>query len=351
MCTALRNTIHNRGYRQINEWLGGLLDFLLALIFLFPALVIMGVCCVLYKIFNWNRGSVIYTGARLGKNRRVFQMYKIRTLAEGTDAQFANEILSPGSGKELRFGRFFRRTRLDELPQIINILKGDMSFVGPRPMRPAIYEKFKDAIPNYDNRFMVKPGLIGYAQLCTPHSAPSRIRALIDNRYVRVRRSILWDLVLIAMTGAFLIKNFLAELALTVRDYGVILTRGRRGRDLRKVRRLKPKHIRVCISDTEFVPLGGIQVILEDINHEALRVRSNADWELDEEVYLRMEIDDLRKGKTKPARAKAFVYRKREAADNDGMRWDYVLFYAPVSLLNRYVVDQYILRQSIVNIF
>ena len=351
MCTALRRTFNHRGYRQINEFLGSAIDLTMALVFLFPALVLMAICCALYKIFNHGRGSVIYKGERLGKNRRIFYMYKIRTLAVGTDAQFNNDILTPNSGAELRFGKFFRRTRLDELPQILNILKGDMSFVGPRPLRPALYEKFKNTIPNYDNRFMVKPGLIGYSQLCTPHSTPKRIRALIDNRYVRIRRTVVWDIVLIALTGLFLVKNVLVELALTVRDYWAVVLHGRRGRDQRKMRRMGSKGIRVWFTDAQFEADAGRETVLLDINYEALRVESDAEFEVSEEVLLRFEIQETKRGKTKPARAKAFVYRKREARQSEAGRWDYVLFYEPVSSLNRYVIDQYILKQSIFTIF
>lgn len=350
MCTALRKTIRHRGYRQINEVMGQAIDFTLALFFLFPAMLIMAVCCVLYKIFNWNRGPVFYRGERLGKNRRVFYMYKIRTLAVGAETQFSADVLTPGSGVELRFGKFFRRTRLDELPQLVNILRGDMSFVGPRPLRPALYEKFKNSIPNYDDRFMVRPGLIGYSQLCTPHSTPKRIRALIDNRYVRIRRNALWDLVLIGLTGFFLGKNFLEELALTVRDYAVVMLRGRKGRDQRKMRRMGPTGIKVSIVEEKEGAGAGVAVYLEDINYEALRMRSSLELALDERVHLRLDIMEPRRKRTKVAKAEGVVYRRTESPDS-GKEWVYVLFYEPSSALNRYVIDQYILKQSIFNIF
>ena len=115
---------------------------------------------------------------------KTFQIYKIRTLATKAESDFANKILSPDSNLELTFGRFLRETRLDELPQLLNILKGDMNILGPRPIRKTIYEKNCKKIKNYGCRFVVKPGLLGLSQILNPHSAPKRIRAVIDQNFV-----------------------------------------------------------------------------------------------------------------------------------------------------------------------
>ena len=185
------------GYRDIHVFFVRAFDFIFALSLLIPAVCIMGLYFILYKIFNRNSGAFIYRGERLGMDKKIFQIYKIRTLTLEYEKNYYSEIFLFGSNSELRFGRFLRWTRLDELPQLFNIIKGDMSFLGPRPLRNTIYLKNREHIPNYERRFLVKPGLIGYAQLLTPHSAPKRIRALIDNHYVVISRNPLWDILFI----------------------------------------------------------------------------------------------------------------------------------------------------------
>jgi lipopolysaccharide/colanic/teichoic acid biosynthesis glycosyltransferase len=112
---------------------------------------------------------VFYRGARVGQAGRVYQMYKFRTLAPDAESR-----LSPFYGPELsvktrleetRLGRGMRVTQLDELPQLFNVLKGDMSIVGPRPIRPVFFEALCEEIPSYWQRLVVRPGLTGFAQV------------------------------------------------------------------------------------------------------------------------------------------------------------------------------------------
>jgi lipopolysaccharide/colanic/teichoic acid biosynthesis glycosyltransferase len=91
---------------------------------------------------------IIYKGKRLGLNKKIFYMYKFRTLPTGLDKKLGSELFSRTSIKIPFFAKFLRETRLDELPQLFNILKRDMDFLGPRPLRPEIYEKWKGQIPN-----------------------------------------------------------------------------------------------------------------------------------------------------------------------------------------------------------
>lgn len=115
------------------------------------------------------RSPVVYRGWRVGRGGQLFQMLKFRTLA--TDAE---QRLGPYLGPELtkltenevsRVGRVLRASRLDELPQLINVLHGDMSLVGPRPIRPAFFGELCDGIPEYWQRLVVRPGVTGLAQL------------------------------------------------------------------------------------------------------------------------------------------------------------------------------------------
>ena len=112
---------------------------------------------------------VLYRGARVGRAGRIFAMYKLRTLKPG-----AEERLGPYLGDELtrltdaettRVGRALRRAKLDELPQLVNVVRGDMSLVGPRPIRPRFFETLCVEIPAYWQRLVVRPGVTGLAQL------------------------------------------------------------------------------------------------------------------------------------------------------------------------------------------
>ena len=114
-------------------------------------------------------GPILYRGLRVGRAGRIFTMFKFRTLSAD-----AEERLGPYLGAELtrltehevtRVGRVLRRTHVDELPQLLNVLAGDMSIVGPRPIRPAFFEELCEQIPQYWQRLVVRPGITGLAQL------------------------------------------------------------------------------------------------------------------------------------------------------------------------------------------
>jgi lipopolysaccharide/colanic/teichoic acid biosynthesis glycosyltransferase len=128
---------------------------------------LLGACVA--AVYASGGAPVMYRGARVGRAGRVFSMYKLRTLR--TDAE---ERLGPYLGEELTrlteseltpVGRFLRHTKLDELPQLWNVLRGDMSLVGPRPIRPAFFVELCEEIPAYWQRLVVRPGITGLAQL------------------------------------------------------------------------------------------------------------------------------------------------------------------------------------------
>jgi sugar transferase (PEP-CTERM system associated) len=117
-----------------------------------------------------SKGSVFFKQERVGKNEKLFNIYKFRSMSQ--DAEFnTGPIMSfRGDSRVTIFGKILRKTRLDELPQLWNILKGDMSFVGPRPERPVFVERFKKQIPFYTCRFSLRPGLTGWAQIRYPYA-------------------------------------------------------------------------------------------------------------------------------------------------------------------------------------
>jgi lipopolysaccharide/colanic/teichoic acid biosynthesis glycosyltransferase len=143
------------------------LDIVLASICLIAALplaLVMGLAILLTS-----GTPVFYRGERVGRSGRVFRMLKFRTLRRG-----AEERLGPYLGPELvertkaettPLGRWLRATQLDEIPQLWNVLRGDMSFVGPRPIRPRFFEELAADLPAYWQRLVVRPGLTGFAQV------------------------------------------------------------------------------------------------------------------------------------------------------------------------------------------
>src|SRR4030042_5740158 len=170
-----RNLIKG-GYSKLPFFINSTFNSLLSLVLIIFSLPLMVIIALIVKIKDG--GPVLYKGVRLGINKTPFIMYKFRTLSKDADKIIGAELLTAeiASTKKLvtHFGKYLRDTRLDELPQLFNILKGDMDFVGPRPERPEIYENICSHIRNYDRRFAVKPGLIGYAQLFTPPMTPKR---------------------------------------------------------------------------------------------------------------------------------------------------------------------------------
>lgn len=142
-----------------------------------------------------NRGTLFYTQMRVGKNGNTFEILKYRTMianAEELGAIWAKK----GDSRITSFGRFLRTTRLDEIPQFVNILKGEMSLIGPRPERPHFVKELSQMLPFYETRHMVKPGLTGWAQVKTKYASSiddSLTKLQYDLYYIK-HRGFLLDL-------------------------------------------------------------------------------------------------------------------------------------------------------------
>ena len=146
-----------------------------------------------------DRGPVFYKQTRLTKDGKTFEIYKFRTMIQNAEKYSGAVLASEHDPRILLVGRLLRATRLDELPQIFNILKGEMSIVGPRPERPELAAEIEKEIPEFSYRLKVKAGLTGYAQVYGKYNTTSYDKLKLDFTYIR-NYSIFLDLKLIFMT-------------------------------------------------------------------------------------------------------------------------------------------------------
>lgn len=147
---------------------------------------------------------VFYLQERVGQGGRLFKVLKFRTMVRDAERSTGPVLATVDDQRTTRVGRLLRACRLDELPQFINILSGDMSFVGPRPERPMFVEEFMHDIPLYGYRHVVKPGLTGLAQVSANYSTLVRNKIRYDLMYIS-HYSLLLDLQILAQTAAVLI--------------------------------------------------------------------------------------------------------------------------------------------------
>jgi exopolysaccharide biosynthesis polyprenyl glycosylphosphotransferase len=155
-------------------------------------------------------GPVLYRQERVGKDGRVFTLYKFRSMRCDAEAAGTPRWASRCDDRVTRVGRFIRLTRIDEIPQAINVLCGHMALVGPRPERPAFVEQLSRAIPHYDARAVVRPGITGWAQVNYPYGASvedARMKLAYDLYYVKHRSLFLDLLILIATVRVVLFQE------------------------------------------------------------------------------------------------------------------------------------------------
>jgi lipopolysaccharide/colanic/teichoic acid biosynthesis glycosyltransferase len=180
-------------------------DFVLAVLLLIPTLPLMILAMVLVKLTS--PGRAIYPQARMGRQGRLSTIYKIRTMVQDSERLTGPRWTAPGDPRITLVGRFLRCTHLDELPQLWNVLRGEMSLVGPRPERAEFVEQLERAIPCYRDRLLVRPGVTGLAQVQLPPDVDlnSVRRKLACDLYYIQRLNFWLDLRLLLCTALFLV--------------------------------------------------------------------------------------------------------------------------------------------------
>jgi exopolysaccharide biosynthesis polyprenyl glycosylphosphotransferase len=173
-------------------------DVALAAVLLVPFAPVMALVALAVKVAS--RGPVLYLQERVGKGGRRFTMYKFRTMHAGAERATGPVLATENDPRVTWLGRYLRAARLDELPQLWNVLRGDMSFVGPRPERPEFVRRFEEQIQGYAERFKVRPGLTGYAQVNGEYHTSPATKLKYDLAYI-YNRSLWLDLKILSETA------------------------------------------------------------------------------------------------------------------------------------------------------
>jgi lipopolysaccharide/colanic/teichoic acid biosynthesis glycosyltransferase len=169
-------------------WVRSTAESVLAAVMLAAALPVLAAAALLIKLTS--RGPVIYSQSRLGRGGRRFVIYKLRTMRHNCEATSGIRWATRGDARVTRVGRLLRATHLDELPQLVNVIRGDMSLIGPRPERPEIVAALIKSVPDYPRRHRVRPGVTGLAQIQLPADtdvASVRRKLTLDLVYIRER--------------------------------------------------------------------------------------------------------------------------------------------------------------------
>lgn len=193
------NTDSKLSYKYIKR----LLDIILSFVGIVITMPVIFLFIILIRLET--PGNPIYKQERIGLNGRTFNIYKLRSMyknAESNGAQWAQK----DDIRVTNIGKFIRKTRIDELPQLINIIKGDMSLIGPRPERSIFTEKFEKEIPGFKKRLLIKPGLTGWAQVNGGYDITPKEKLELDLEYIKkqgfkIDLIIIFKTIIICITG------------------------------------------------------------------------------------------------------------------------------------------------------
>lgn len=157
-----------------------------------------------------SRGPALYSQKRVGQFGRVFTIYKIRTMRHNCEKVTGPKWSTPGDPRVTGIGKVFRKLHVDELPQLVNVIRGQMSLIGPRPERPEIAAKLGGLVEEYESRHAVLPGISGNAQIHLPPDTSVndvRDKLIYDRQYIG-RFTALYDLKMLALTGLKMVRVY-----------------------------------------------------------------------------------------------------------------------------------------------
>jgi exopolysaccharide biosynthesis polyprenyl glycosylphosphotransferase len=167
---------------RINWPLKRLLDLAVGALLLCAALPLLGICALLVRFTS--PGAILYRQRRIGRGQRPFTLIKLRTMTADAEAESGEVLAQPGDPRLTPCGAVLRRFRLDEIPQLFNVLQGTMSLVGPRPERPGFVQRYLREVPGYAERFSLAPGLTGLAQVNGEYHSSAQNKLRYDLAYV-----------------------------------------------------------------------------------------------------------------------------------------------------------------------
>jgi len=200
--------VNNQGPNLLESFLKRCMDLVLTLAAMIPGSVIMLVIAA--AILLEDGGPVFYRQKRLTKGGKVFDILKFRSMVKDAESLTGAVLASENDPRITKVGKFLRSCRLDELPQLLNVLKGDMSLVGPRPERVELTEAICSEMPEFAYRTMVKGGLTGYAQVYGKYNTTAYDKLRLDMMYIE-HYSVLLDMKLILMTPQILLRKEATE--------------------------------------------------------------------------------------------------------------------------------------------
>lgn len=181
------------------------LDLVVALFGSLCLLLVLPPLLILIK--STSPGPLFYTQTRCGKNGRTFKLYKFRTMVAEAEIK-GPRLTTANDPRVTAVGRYLRRMHIDELPQFFNLLRGDLSLVGPRPERPEIISRYKDSIPFFEYRHLIKPGITGWAQVNAPYASTLeglREKVQYDFFYIK-NRCFFLDLIILLKTSKSIVQ-------------------------------------------------------------------------------------------------------------------------------------------------
>jgi sugar transferase (PEP-CTERM system associated) len=196
--------IFGAGFRRdvLRRYTEAAFDLAASFALLLIALPVMAITVLAIKIEEGISAPVLYGQPRVGYGGRVFRVLKFRSMRVDAEKDGRARWATANDDRVTRVGRFIRKVRIDELPQLFNVLAGRMSFVGPRPERPEFVKELNEKIPFYDVRHAVKPGITGWAQLCYPYGASEQDateKLQYDLYYVK-NHSLVFDILILLQT-------------------------------------------------------------------------------------------------------------------------------------------------------